>query len=205
MEIVKLDGKNTDQVARKAADALRKGGIVAYPTDTIYGLGVDPWNEDALERLKALKGRERKKPISVIVPDVDHIRACAEMNETAEAFAEKFLPGPLTLVMTAKRMPENIMLQGTIGVRVPNDPFCLALGKAFGHPYTTTSANKSGTSVPTTAEELMRHFAHQLHQIALIVDGGPRTSRFPSTVVSCVGPTPYVLREGALTKDQLGL
>lgn len=205
MELIRLDGKNTEAAAKKAAEALRKGGIVAYPTDTLYGLGVDPWNREAVERLKALKGRERKKPISVIVPDVDHIRACAEMNETAEALAEKFLPGPLTLVMTAKRMPEDVMLQGTIGIRVPNDPFCLALGRAFGHPYTTTSANKTATSVPTTADELMRHFGHQLHQIAVIIDGGPRSSTVPSTVVSCVGPTPFVLREGALSKADLGL
>ncbi|MGB4076303.1 MAG: L-threonylcarbamoyladenylate synthase [Minisyncoccia bacterium] len=205
MEVIQLDGKNTEAAARRAADVLRKGGIVAYPTDTVYGLGVDPWNPGALELLKGLKGRERKKPISVIVPDVAHIDACAEMNETARKFADAHLPGPLTLVMTAKHMPEAVMLHGTIGVRVPNDAFCLALGKVFGHPYTTTSANKTSTAVPQTADALMRHFGHELHKIALIIDGGPRTSTMPSTVVSCIGPTPHVLREGALSREQLGL
>lgn len=205
MEVITLDGKNTEAAARKAADVLKKGGIVAYPTDTVYGLAVDPWNPVAVEALKSLKGRERKKPISVIVPDVHHISACAEMNEAARTFAEKFLPGPLTLVMTAKRMPPDIMLQGTIGVRVPNDPFCLALARAFGHPYTTTSANKTGIGVPGTVEELMRHFGRELPKIALIIDGGPREGKVPSTVVSFIGPTPYVLREGVLTKAELGL
>ena len=127
------------------------------------------------------------------------------MNAIAEQFAASHLPGPLTLVMRAKKMPADIMLNGTIGIRIPNDAFCIALGHAFGHPYTTTSANRAGSSVPETVDELMRHFGRELHKIALIVDGGPRHGGTPSTVVSCVGETPYVLREGRLTKQELGL
>lgn len=205
MELIKLDGKNLKEAAKKAAQVLKKGGIVAYPTDTIYGLGVDPFNADAVARLKALKGRETKKPISVIVPDVNHINACAVMNDHARALAEKFLPGPLTLVMPIKHMPSDITLNDSVGIRVPNDEFCLALAKEYGHPYTTTSANKAGQSVPQTVEELMQHFRFELHKIDLIVDGGPRTSPHPSTVVSCIGDTPYVLREGAISREELGL
>lgn len=205
MELIKLDGKNLKQAAKKAAEALRKGGIVAYPTDTIYGLGVDPFNAGAVERLKELKGREKKKPISVIVPDVAHINACAVMNDTAKALAEKFLPGPLTLVMPIKRMSPDITLNDSVGVRVPNDEFCLALAREFGHPYTTTSANKAGQGVPRNVDELMTHFRFELDKIAVIIDGGPRSSPNPSTVVSCIGDTPYILREGALSREELGI
>lgn len=206
MELIRLTDKNLKDAAHRAADVLRQGGIVAYPTDTIYGLAVDPWNSEALERMKELKGRERKKPISVLVPDVHHIKECGELTPSAKALAEKFLPGPLTLVVPAKsRMPEGVMLNGTIGIRIPNDPFCLALAKAYGQPFTTTSANKAGMAVPDDVEGIMREFARELHHIALIVDGGPRKGSTPSTVVSCVGDTPYVLREGALSKTDLGL
>ena len=97
------------------------------------------------------------------------------------------------------------MLNGAIGIRIPNEPFCLELAKAFGRPFTTTSANKAGQGTPRTAQEVMYHFSQQLPQIALIIDGGPRLSPTPSTVVSCVGDTPYVLREGALSREALGL
>lgn len=205
MELIRLTEKNLHEAARRAADALRKGGIVAYPTDTMYGLAVDPWNASAVLALKELKGREKKKPISVIVPDVHHIGECAEVTDTAKALAEKFLPGALTLVLKAKRMPSDITLNGNIGIRIPNDPFCLALAKAYGKPFTTTSANKAGMAVPEDVDGIMREFAHDLHQIALIVDDGPRRSRFPSTVVTCVTDTPHVLREGAITRKELGL
>lgn len=205
MDLIRLDGTNTEKAAKMAAKALKAGGIVAYPTDTLYGLGVNPFDPDAVERLRLLKGRERKKPISVIVPDVNHIHECAVMNDTARALAERFLPGPLTLVMPMKSMPPEITLNESVGIRIPNDEFCLALAKAFGHPYTTTSANKAGEGVPRDVENLMEHFRFDLDKIALIVDGGPRLSPDPSTVVSCVGETPYVLREGALKREQLGL
>ena len=205
MELIRLTERNLQEAAKKAADILRRGGIVVYPTDTLYGLAVDPWNAAAVARMKELKGREKKKPISVIVPNVHYIRECAEVTDAAKALAEKFLPGALTLVLKAKRMPENITLNGNIGVRIPNDPFCLALAKAYGKPFTTTSANKAGMMVPETVDGIMREFARELHEIALIIDDGPRTSRHPSTVVTCVTDTPHVLREGAITRAELGM
>lgn len=205
MELIKLDGKNLKEAAKKAAKVLQKGGIIAYPTDTIYGLGVNPFDADAVERLKQLKGRERKKPISVIVQDTHHMGECAHVNETAKKLAQKHLPGPLTLVMPIKKMSADITLNDSVGVRIPNDEFCLALAKEFGHPFTTTSANKAGMGVPRTVDELMQHFRFELNKIDLIVDGGPRTSPNPSTVVSCITDTPYILREGALSRQELGL
>lgn len=206
MELITLTNTNIKEAAKKAAAILAKGGIIVYPTDTLYGLGVAADNEDAIERLKLLKGREKKKPISVIVPDVDIMAECGELTPLAEQFANAHLPGPLTLVMPArKHISPNLMLNGAIGVRIPNEPFCIELAKAFKKPYTTTSANKVGQGTPRTAADVMAHFSHQLPQIALVVDGGPRMSPNPSTVISCVGDTPYVLREGALSREALGL
>lgn len=206
MELITLTDKNVKAAAKKAAAVLAKGGIIVYPTDTLYGLGVAADNENAIERLKDLKGRERKKPISVIVADVEEMAVCGILTPLAEKFAASHLPGPLTLVMPAKRyISPTLMLNGNIGVRIPNEPFCIELAKAFGRPYTTTSANKAGQGTPRTAEEVMAHFSQQLTQIALVIDGGARMSPNPSTVVSCVGDTPYVLREGALSREQLGL
>lgn len=206
MELIKLDGKNLKETAKKAAAALAKGGIVIYPTDTVYGIGVSALDTGAIERLKELKGREKKRPISIIVPDVHHVEEWAEFTPLARKFAEAHLPGALTLVMPArKHIPDSLTLNGAIGVRIPDEPFCLELAKAFGKPYTTTSANKTGMGTPRSADEVMHHFSQDLHKIALIIDGGERSNPNPSTVVSCITETPYVLREGALSREQLGL
>ncbi len=206
MEIIRLTESNLEEAAKKAAAVLKKGGIVAYPTDTVYGLGVSVGNPAAIERLRELKGRERKKPVSVIVEDVHHIKECGTLTPLAEKFAAAHLPGALTLVVPANaHMPDSLTMNGAIGVRIPAEPFCLALAKAYGAPYTTTSANKAGMGTPRNVEALMEHFGLRLSEIDLIVDGGERPGASPSTVVSCVGDTPYVLREGALSRAALGL
>src|SRR5262249_40502109 len=150
---------NLQDAARKAAEVLARGGIVVYPTDTVYGLGVDAENHEALERLKELKGRDKKRPISVIVSSVEEIEQYATLTDEAKALAEKFLPGPLTLVLTAKdTLAETIGLNGAIGVRIPNNAFCQALAKAFGKPYTTTSANLTGLPPLSSVDKLMWEF-----------------------------------------------
>lgn len=206
MELIRLDEHNLEKAAKKAADVLKKGGIILYPTDTVYGLGVAAHNLVAIERLRNLKGRERKRPISVIVEDAKSIEKYATLTPLAEKFAESHLPGPLTLVVPANEyMPDSLTLNGAIGMRVPNDVFCLALAKEFGKPYTTTSANKAGMATPRTVEDILQHFRMSIAEIDLVIDGGERANPNPSTVVSCVSDVPYVLREGALSREQLGL
>ena len=206
MELIHLDEHNLEKAAKKAADVLKKGGIILYPTDTVYGLGVAATNVDAIERLRTLKGRERKRPISVIVADVAGIEKCGELTPLAKQFAVAHLPGALTLVIPANTfMPESLTLNGSIGVRVPNEPFCLALATEFGKPYTTTSANKAGMATPRNVQDILEHFRMNVNEIDLVIDGGEITNPNPSTVVSCVGDIPYVLREGILSRAQLGL
>ena len=206
MEILRLEEAGIERAAKKAAEVLRKGKLVLYPTDTLYGLGADATNPKALARLRELKGREKKKPLSVLVPDHASISRYAHMSETARSLAARFLPGALTLVLPATdRIPAEITLNGAIGIRIPDDPFCRALAQAFGKPITATSANKSGRETPATVEEVICQFGPDAHEIALAIDGGSRKGNIGSTVVSVAGETPYVLREGAVSRAALGI
>lgn len=206
MEILRLREVSIERAAQKAAQTLKKGGLVLFPTDTIYGLAADATNPKALAKLRELKGREKKKPISIVVPDIASIATYAVMNEAAASLAERFLPGALTLVMQATRnIPEELQLNGAIGIRIPDDPFCLALARAFGKPYTATSANKSGRETPASVRDVLMQFGHEVNDIALAIDDGDRNGKKPSTVVTTVDGVPYVLREGAISKMSLGL
>lgn len=206
MEIIRLTPDNLSQAAHTAAKVLSAGGIVVYPTDTVYGLAVNALDPEALVRLREFKGREQKRPIAVVVPGIPGIEACGTLTPSARALAEKYLPGPLTLIVPAhENIPEDLTLNGGIGVRVPNDPFCHALADAFGHPYTTTSANFAGLATPKDVIELMWHFGAHISSVALIIDDGERAGGTPSTVVSCLEETPVVIRVGKLSKEELGL
>jgi L-threonylcarbamoyladenylate synthase len=202
VEIICLTDISVETAAKKAAQVLKKGGIVLFPTDTLYGLAVDVTNPQALRRLRELKGREKKKPISVIVASVGAIDEYAVMNDTARRLAERFLPGALTLVLPAtSKIPQEVTLNDAIGIRVPDDAFCIALARAFGKPYTATSANKSGREAPATVREVMEQFGHTVNEIALAIDDGDRKGKTASTVVATVDGVPYVLREGAIPRD----
>ncbi len=204
MEILKLQDVGVAVAVSKAAEILRRGGIVLYPTDTVYGLAVDATNPGALALLRELKGREKKKPISVIVPDLLTMGQYAVMNPAAQHLAMRFLPGALTLVMRATpAIPAELQLNGAIGIRIPNDPFCLALAKAFGKPYTATSANKSGRETAATLRDILAQFGHTVNDIALAIDDGDRRGNKPSTVVTTVDGVPYVLREGAIPREEI--
>lgn len=206
MEILRLEEAGIERAAKKAAEVLRKGKLVLYPTDTLYGLGADATNPKALARLRELKGREKKKPLSVLVPDHASISRYAHMSETARSLAARFLPGALTLVLPATdRIPAEITLNGAIGIRIPDDPFCRALAQAFGKPITATSANKSGRETPATVEEVICQFGPDAHEIALAIDSGSRKGNIGSTVVRVAGETSYVLREGAISRAALGI
>lgn len=204
MEILRLSETGFEKAAAKAAEVLKKGGIVLYPTDTLYGLGVDATNEKAILALKELKGREKKKPISIIVSSVEDIPIYAHMNEIAKSLAAHFFPGALTLVMPGtENISKELMLNDAIGVRIPADPFCAALAQTFGKPFTTTSANKSGRETPRTVQEVLQQFGNHAHDIALAIDAGPKDGAKPSTVVLCVSETAHILREGAILREVL--
>jgi L-threonylcarbamoyladenylate synthase len=186
---------------QQALQLLAAGDLVAFPTDTVYGLGADAFDARAIERLYIAKGREAVKAIAVLVGRPDTLaRVAAEMGEMAHRLAERFWPGPLTLVVPRHTsLPENISPLLTVGVRMPDHPLALELLNRTG-PLAVTSANLSGAPSASTAQEV---FDQLQRRIPLILDGGRTPGGFPSTVVDCTGDAPVILRQGPITLNQL--
>lgn len=206
MESVRLSDIGHEEAARKAAAVLAAGGVVLYPTDTLYGLAVDATNPDALNALYTLKGRQPDKPVSIVVRSVVDMSRFAYVDEKAYALATKHLPGALTLVLPAlPSLPRTLTPEGLVGMRIPDDPFCRALSAHFQHPYTATSANVSAEEPGATPEAILAQFKERADRIALVVDDGPREGGVPSTVVLLADGRARVLREGALSRADLGL
>ena len=186
---------------REAAASLAGGAVVALPTDTVYGLAVDPTQPEAVERLFACKGRPADVPVPILVAGREQVALVSgELEAAAQAMADRFWPGPLTLVVP--RRPEfNVDLGGpdsarrTVGVRRPDHPSVVALCELLG-PLAVTSANRHGAPPAATSAEVVRAFIGS-DQPAMILDGGT-CDGLPSTVVECRGSTSRCLREGAL-------
>lgn len=177
---------------------IARGGVIAFRTDTFYGLGADPFKLDAVEKLKRLKGREDHKPILIIVSDRDVVsRFIAEPTIHFELLAKTFWPGPLTLIgMAAAAVPEEITAgTQTIGVRLPGDEEVRMLVEACGGALTATSANPSNRRPAETAQQVFDHFGES---IDMIVDAGTAKGAQPSTVVDATGTSPRLIREGAI-------
>jgi len=185
----------------RAIELLREGQLVAFPTDTVYGLGALAFDREAIERIYLVKGRDTTRPISVLVGSPAALaEVTAGMNALARCLAEKFWPGALTLVVPRHpALPDNLFAQPTIGVRMPDHPVVLALLKQAG-PLTGTSANLSGLPSASTAQEV---YAQLFGRIPLILDGGRTPGGSPSTVVDCTGSRPVILRLGPITQDQI--
>lgn len=182
---------------------IARGGILAFRTDTFYGLGADPFNRDALKKLKHLKGREEHKPILIVISEQDQIdRLITERTRSFNTLAERFWPGPLTLIgKAAPEVPEEITAgTGTVGVRLPDDDMVRALLRECGGALTATSANPSGQEPAKTAQEVSDYFRET---IELIVDGGPGRSDLPSTVVDVSELEPRLIREGAIAWSEI--
>ncbi len=187
----------------RVASALRKGNVVAYPTETLYGLGVDPFQEAALERLYALKGRPASMPVSILVKDAAMLREVAcDTTEPARRLIESLLPGPLTLVLRARTvLPPRLTAEtGKIGVRISAHPLMKHLFSKHDAPITTTSANPTGRPDATNAQDILDYFPRG---IDCIVDGGPVTGGLGSTVVDVTGDTCVILRAGAVSADEI--
>jgi L-threonylcarbamoyladenylate synthase len=204
METVRLTEDNIEDAVRRAAHALASGGVVLYPTDTLYGLGADAFSDKAVAKVYAIKGRDEKKPIHCIVPDIETAEAYAEVNELARKLAEKFLPGPLTLVLKKRTNIDSGIAKniGTIGLRIPQNNFCIELAKAFG-PYTTTSANVAGGSDQRNVADILSQLGAHASLIDLVIDVGELPEREPSTVVDLSSGQLKVLREGAVPAKEI--
>jgi L-threonylcarbamoyladenylate synthase len=184
-----------------ALEILQLGGLVAFPTDTVYGVGALAFDGAAVESIYMAKDRPVEKAIPVLIGDVDDLElVSAEIPEIALKLAARFWPGPLTLVMPKNsELPEAVSALLTVGVRIPDHTVARALLRLAG-PMAVTSANLSGQPNPSTAEEV---FAQLGGRIALILDGGKTPGGVPSTVVDCVGAELQVLRAGPIPKNEI--
>jgi len=182
---------------------LLRGELIVYPTDTLYALGADPFNADAVARIFAAKQRPPGQPVSVVVPTVDAARDLAVISSRAEAWCRRWLPGPLTLLFRpAVNAPKPaISAEGMIAIRVPNHAIALLLAKRFG-PITATSANVHGKPSPVEAWQAEEQLGDA---VDLYLDAGPCPMGRESTVVDLSGAEPRVIREGAVSADRLGL
>jgi L-threonylcarbamoyladenylate synthase len=197
----RMISSNEPGTLEQAERLLHLGELVAFPTDTVYGLGALLADPSAIEQLYVVKGREAAKAIAVLIGDeTDLAQVAGALSDLAARLAQRFWPGPLTLVVPAHpALPANLSPLPTVGVRMPDHPVALALLRRTG-PLAVTSANLSGQPSARTAGEV---FAQLNGRIPLILDGGETPGGLPSTVVDCTGGKPVILRQGPITPEQL--
>ncbi|MCW3979736.1 MAG: L-threonylcarbamoyladenylate synthase [Candidatus Bathyarchaeota archaeon] len=191
----------TEENIEKAAAIIKKGGVVVYPTETVYGIGCAPYNAEAAERVCYVKGRA-DKPLPLACADAEDARGIVEFNPAAERLAERFWPGPLMLVLPARIEYSVWVTHGakTLGVRVPDHGVARRLAELSDGVIVSTSANRTGEPPATTAEEA----ADQIGEVVdLILDGGPAESQPPSTVLDLSGEQLWILRAGPITGEQI--
>lgn len=186
---------------KHALDLLKSGGLVAFPTDTVYGVGALAFDNAAIESIYITKDRPIEKAIPILIGDIiDLDKVAIDIPNMARIFASRFWPGPLTCVVPKKQtLPLAVSATSTVAVRIPDHPDARALLIAAG-PMAVTSANISGQPSPTTAQEVF----NQLNgRIPLILDGGITPGGVPSTLVDCTGNEPVILREGPISLNDL--
>ena len=192
---------NDPQAIPTAARIISEGGLIAFPTDTIYGVAGDPLNPDSLRKIYQAKERPDEKALPVLIGALDQLTALVSaLSPEVEAIAKAFWPGPLTLVLPKNpNLPPELTAYPTVGVRMPDHPFTLALLRRTG-PLATTSANISGGPNPTTAQNVLDQLGGR---IDLILDGGPTPGPTASTVADVSTSLIKILREGPISLSDL--
>lgn len=196
-QVFVVDGKAPDPGAiAQAAAALKRGGLVAFPTETVYGLGADATNPAAIEKLNAVKGRPPEKPYSLHLHSAEQVAPFVkgEVPAAAKTLMAKYWPGPLTIILPGRDGK-------TVGFRLPDHPVALALFRACGVPVAAPSANRSGSPPPTDAAEVRAALPDG--GFDCLLDGGPTRLGRESTVIELVGGRVEVRREGAIPRDEI--
>jgi L-threonylcarbamoyladenylate synthase len=199
-----VDPRNVQpEVMQQACEVLRRGGLVAFPTDTLYALGANALDPTAVERVRTVKGRHHGKPLSVLVPSVEAAGdLTAGLSDGVRSLMQAFWPGALTVVVKASPRIPSILTgpAGTVGLRMPAGAVAKALLAAFAGPIIGTSANKSGGADPADSRTVQKAVGGQ---IDLILDGGRVALGVPSTVIDCTIQPARILREGAIPRSML--
>ncbi|MFC1974256.1 L-threonylcarbamoyladenylate synthase [Chloroflexota bacterium] len=192
-----------DKQVELAIDVLKNGGIIAFPTDTVYGLGASCWNEKAVAQVYRVKKRPRSLAFPLLIADKsEFMKIAAAVPEIALRLAERFMPGGLTLVLKGGGVVSSMITAGgdTVAMRVPNHPIPIALIRGLGAPLIGTSANLSGGSSPTTAQEVYEQLGQE---VDFIIDGGKCPGGIESTIIDISSETPVIIREGAISRQDI--
>lgn len=193
--LLKINPENPQKrLIHRVVDCLKQGGVIAYPTDTTYGIGCDIFNKKGVKRIYQIKQREAKKPFSFICSDLSDVASYAQVSNFAFKTMRRHLPGPFTFVLEATRVVPDLLTtrQKTVGIRIPDNPIAMDIVRELGHPLVTTSANISGADVMHDAELIEEKLGRMLD---FVVDGGILVGD-PSTVISLLDDNVEVLREG---------
>ncbi|NMC73299.1 MAG: threonylcarbamoyl-AMP synthase [Geobacteraceae bacterium] len=190
-----INGENPQpRLIAKVVDILKRGGVIAYPTDTTYGIGCSIMNKKGIERIYSIKQREKKKPFSFVCSDLSDIARYAKVSNYQYKIMKRLLPGAYTFVLPASSTVPDLLVtkQKTVGIRIPDNHICLAIVRELGHPIITTSANRSGEEPIGDPASVDRELGKQLD---IVVDGGILSAAV-SSVVSLIDDVPVVLRQG---------
>jgi L-threonylcarbamoyladenylate synthase len=200
----------TAEVIRAAALALKAGHLVAFPTETVYGLGADARNPEAIKRIYEVKGRPSDHPLIVHISSINQLDKWAvEIPDYAIVLARAFWPGPMTLILKRADIAKNFITGGqdTVGLRVPSDPMALALIREFekisDSAIAAPSANRFGQVSPTSGADVFEELGEYLSEFDLILEGGNSSIGIESTIVDCTSERPIILRNGAVTKEDI--
>jgi L-threonylcarbamoyladenylate synthase len=186
-----------------AIAALQSGNVIVFPTETVYGLGADALNREAVEKVFQLKGRNPENPIPIIVADQTMLRRLIDkIPPIAEKLIDRFWPGPLTLVLQARPdTPKQLLnIRGGVGVRISSQPIAIQLARELGRPLTATSANPSGKQAASTIEQAKNYFAGE---IEIFLDGGKLPAKIGSSVVEVIEDRIKIIREGEISVTQI--
>jgi L-threonylcarbamoyladenylate synthase len=192
-----------DRLLGQAAEFVRNGGVIVYPTETIYGIGSSAHSGDAIRRIQSLKRRTVQKPLLLLIRGVDQLPPLVrDVGDDARRLMAAFWPGPLTIILpAAEGLPAELTQgRGTIGIRIPSSPLCLRLIELAGAPLTSTSANLSGEAPLNSIAEMLSVLPEG---VDCFLDAGPLHPSPPSSVVDLSGPIPVMVREGAIPADSL--
>ncbi len=200
VEIVKINPSKPDRhLLQKARKFILEGKLVVFPTDTVYGLAADPFNEDAVLNLIKAKQRDPSKGFPILIANLDLAKLLVEFSPTALKLAKRFWPGALTLVLPLRKALPNVVtgFRTSLGIRIPNHPIAQQLAS---QPIIGTSANISGQNSPVTAEDARIQLGDS---VDLILDSGSAKMGLPSTIIELIGPVPRIIRHGALNQDDV--
>ena len=192
--------KPTEENLIRASEMIRAGELVAFPTETVYGLGADGLNKSAREKIYLAKGRPSEKPLTLHVADLEQVEQVAKISASAEKLFEKFCPGPLTIILQKQKNLPDFVAKKTVGIRFPDNEIALKLIKFSNCPIAAPSANISGQTPPKNAQDVLKNLGGK---VPIILDGGECQFGISSTIIDLSDDEPKILRVGAIPPEEI--